>query len=67
MDVYKSKSSDLLFKIETLIFVTFDDNPEEDLTWHIDRLYPFRWGKKFSRLQKERFLLPNTETSIFAH
>ena len=46
MDVYKSKSSDLLFKIETLIFVTFDDNPEEDLTWHIDRLYPFPQGEK---------------------
>ena len=46
MDVYKSKSSDLLFKIETLIFVNFDDNPEEDLTWHIDRVYIFPLGKK---------------------
>ena len=46
MDVYKSKSLDLLFKIETLIFVNFDDNPEEDLTWHIDRLYPFPLGEK---------------------
>ena len=46
MDVYESESSDLLFKIETLIFVTFDDNPEEDLTWHIDRLYLFSPGEK---------------------
>ena len=46
MDVYKSKSSDLLFKIETLIFVNIDDNPEEDLTWHIDMQYPFPLGEK---------------------
>ena len=54
MDVYKSKSLDLLFKIETLIFVNFDDNPEEDLTWHMAIL----GEKSFIGIKNSGFCFP---------